>query len=61
MEGAKCLVFEDARSGVEAGFAANFDVIWIPDEKSEPCPSLQKRCRQVIYSMEEFNPEMFGF
>jgi beta-phosphoglucomutase-like phosphatase (HAD superfamily) len=68
LEGAKklgiegnCLVFEDAASGVLAGLAANFDVIWVPDINSDPCKNLQERCKQVLYSMEDFIAEDYGF
>jgi sugar-phosphatase len=59
-EGSQALVFEDASSGVLAGLAAGSGVIWVPDVKSEPCQILQTRCKKVLYSLEDFNPEEFG-
>ncbi|KAI9350727.1 HAD-like domain-containing protein [Obelidium mucronatum] len=56
----KCLVFEDAPSGVLAGLNAGMQVVWIPDVNLELDPELEKRCAKVIRSMEDFDPSEFG-
>ncbi|XP_051176376.1 pseudouridine-5'-phosphatase isoform X1 [Leptopilina boulardi] len=54
----KCLVFEDAPNGVEAGISAGMQVVMVPD------PNLPKRFTEkatmVINSLIDFKPEEFG-
>ncbi|KAI8622685.1 HAD-like domain-containing protein [Chytriomyces sp. MP71] len=56
----KCLVFEDAPSGVRAGLAAGCQVVWIPDAQLELDPELVGKCAKVLKSMEDFDPAEFG-
>ncbi|XP_043481562.1 pseudouridine-5'-phosphatase isoform X2 [Leptopilina heterotoma] len=54
----KCLVFEDAPNGVEAGISAGMQVVMVPD------PNLPKKFTEkatlVINCLDEFKPEEFG-
>jgi pseudouridine-5'-monophosphatase len=66
------IVFEDAISGVKAGIAGGFRVVWIPDPNLNAHTMLndpqneelrkQFDCKNLVIlnSMEEFDPEAFG-
>jgi beta-phosphoglucomutase-like phosphatase (HAD superfamily) len=54
----RCLVFEDAPSGVAAGVAAGMQVVAVPDKRVSP--DVMRSASQVLYSMAEFKPEDFG-
>ena len=57
----QCLVFEDAPNGAEAGLAAGMPTIWIPDTNIDKTKeTLDQRVTQVLRSLEEFNPELYG-
>ncbi|KAJ3128298.1 orotidine 5'-phosphate decarboxylase [Physocladia obscura] len=56
----KCLVFEDAPSGVLAGLNAGMQVVWIPDPNLELDPVLTAQCAKVLRTMEDFDPSEFG-
>ncbi|XP_003426948.1 pseudouridine-5'-phosphatase isoform X2 [Nasonia vitripennis] len=57
-DAAKCLVFEDAPNGVQAGISAGMQTVMVPD------PHLPKQFTEkatlVIDSLEHFKPEDFG-
>jgi len=54
----KCLVFEDAPNGVTAGRAAGMQVVMVPDARMDPL--MTSHATQVLKSLEEFQPELFG-
>ncbi|KAI9298280.1 HAD-like protein [Neoconidiobolus thromboides FSU 785] len=56
----KCLVFEDAIPGVQAGVNAQMKTIWIPDPKLLEMAGSDIGATQILTSMEEFQPELFG-
>ena len=55
---ASALVFEDAPSGLAAGVAAGARVITVPDPNMDP--SRYAEATQVLASLEQFKPEIFG-
>ncbi|XP_042235719.1 pseudouridine-5'-phosphatase-like isoform X2 [Homarus americanus] len=54
----QCLVFEDAPNGVEAGVKAGMQVVMVPDPRL--AQEKTKGSSQVLKSLEDFKPELFG-
>lgn len=54
----KCLVFEDAPSGVQAGRAANMYVVMVPDPNLDPAQ--HEGAHQVLASLNDFDPASWG-
>ncbi|XP_017005505.2 pseudouridine-5'-phosphatase [Drosophila takahashii] len=54
----KCLIFEDAPVGLRGGIAAGSQVIMIPP--AHVTKEQKKGASQVLKSMAEFQPELFG-
>ncbi|ORX46767.1 HAD-like protein [Hesseltinella vesiculosa] len=58
----KCLVFEDAVNGIQAGLNAKMNVVWIPDENIRRLSEegeTHGACA-VLASMADFDPSAFG-
>jgi len=53
------LVFEDSSNGVLAAKAAGMGVVMVPDQRLDE--KLYNNPTQVIFSLEDFKPELFGF
>jgi len=51
-------VFEDAPNGVTAGRAAGMQVVMVPDPRMDP--AMTRNATQVLKSLEDFQPELFG-
>jgi pseudouridine 5'-phosphatase len=61
VERAKGLVFEDAIPGMQAGYRAGMQVVWVPDENLLKVPYTGvERATQTLRSLEEFKPEEWG-
>ncbi|KAI8338834.1 HAD-like domain-containing protein [Blakeslea trispora] len=57
----KCLVFEDAVNGVQAGLNAKMNVVWIPDENIKALTGDHDHGATIVLkSMADFVPEQFS-
>uniref|UniRef100_A0A914YR07 Uncharacterized protein n=1 Tax=Panagrolaimus superbus TaxID=310955 RepID=A0A914YR07_9BILA len=62
----KVLVFEDSINGVQAALKAGCKVVFVPQEKFKPdnweemISEIKPKCSEIIKSLEEFDPEVFG-
>ncbi|XP_047489423.1 pseudouridine-5'-phosphatase-like isoform X1 [Penaeus chinensis] len=54
----QCLVFEDAPNGVAASVAAGMQVVMVPDSRMKE--EMTKGATQVLKSLEDFKPELYG-
>lgn len=51
-------MFEDAPNGLAAGVAAGMQVVMVPDPRLDQ--KLTEGASQVIKSLEDFQPELYG-
>uniref|UniRef100_A0A914Q6G2 Uncharacterized protein n=1 Tax=Panagrolaimus davidi TaxID=227884 RepID=A0A914Q6G2_9BILA len=62
----KVLVFEDSINGVQSALKAGCKVVFVPQEKFKPdnweemIAEIKPKCSEIIKSLEEFKPEVFG-
>ena len=54
------LVFEDSPSGCLAAIKGGMKCIWVPDRNLEIEESLAEQVSDLIYSLEDFQPEKYG-
>jgi len=54
----KCLVFEDAPNGVQAGISAGMQTVMVPDKHLPD--KFREKANLVLDSLEDFKPEEFG-
>ena len=52
------MVFEDAVLGVDAGVAADMQVVMVPDPRLDK--EMTRKASLVLSSLEDFKPELFG-